>query len=392
MKKPKISLVFPAYQRPDDVRETLQHIRNNVSIPYEVFILDNSLEVDHILTKSNEHYIHTGFNAGSTARNLGIQLSTAPYCLMLDDDSHPLPGSVEAVVEYLDNSEASVAGFTGVINRLDGSGESSLLPTVFHGCGFALKANIFRENKLAYPKEFCFYGEEYHLTLQLYSKGFKLEHCPEMNICHRSSPEQRSKEKIFYYLARNNQAIWQNFIPLKFRNSVFKDSLKRYELIAQKENVWQDFNKGFSEALILKNSTQYFELTHEQFFRFSCLSSFKKSLHTIQKAEKIILCGTGKFPNLWADYLQENGVKNILIADFNSGLADKKFNQRFILNAQDVFQHIKNGYHCIVGHSSFNDTKHWLTFLEENFISSQKIIHLQENSTHQQRHPQPVAS
>ena len=55
MTQPFITFVFPAYERQEAVQETLIRLRENVSLPYEVFICDNSSQKLDITTQDKEN-------------------------------------------------------------------------------------------------------------------------------------------------------------------------------------------------------------------------------------------------------------------------------------------------------------------------------------------------
>ena len=73
MNQPQISIIFPTYLRPNEVIWNLEYFRQNISVPYEVFILDNSPEKMLYNFAENEHYIFLNDNVGTSSRNIGIQ-------------------------------------------------------------------------------------------------------------------------------------------------------------------------------------------------------------------------------------------------------------------------------------------------------------------------------
>ena len=247
MKQAQITLIFPTYQRPEEVVHNLEYFRENISIPYEVFVLDNSPQEMTYAFAENEHYIFLDENIGTASRNIGLEKASSPLCLLLDDDSHPLPGVVEKLVEYEKTAPQNIAGFISHIHNPDGGREASLLPTVFHGAGVAFRTEIMSRENLRYPENFCFYGEEYRLSLDIYKAGFRLEDVAGFDVMHRRSNVGRDLNKIFYYLGRNNRIIWEGIVPGKYQDQVFFDSRRRYELTAQKESVNEAFEKGLSE-------------------------------------------------------------------------------------------------------------------------------------------------
>ncbi|MCM8529713.1 MAG: glycosyltransferase, partial [Lentisphaeraceae bacterium] len=148
MLEPKVSIIFPTFKRPEEVLFNLNFFRENITIPYEVFILDNSPTELEFSFNENEHYTFLNENIGTASRNIGMQNSKSPICLLLDDDSHPEPGEVERIITELEQLNDSEAGLICEIHNPDGNREASLLPTVFHGAGVVFKTEIIKKHNL----------------------------------------------------------------------------------------------------------------------------------------------------------------------------------------------------------------------------------------------------
>ncbi len=362
MNKPLVTIVFPMYNRKDEVTWSLNYFRTTLKIDYEVIILDNSPKITSFKLNNNEHYYHTGGNLGTYARNIGIEKASAPYILMLDDDSHPLPNSLESAIILLRNSQKKIAGITSQVKLLNGDKEGTpLLPTIFHGCGSLFKTNIIQNIKL-YPDNFCFYGEEYWSTLLIYSLGYELLYSEKFQVCHRMSSAGRDKSKILYYLTRNNRLTWSEFIPEKYLNQVISDTTRRYELICEKESISQAFEKGINEKLIDVTNTHKL-MSLPQFEKFALLDKFKHIINKIDCTKTVILCGCGKFPSLWADFIKNKTFCDIRIADFNLGIINQKYGNYTILSSKDVIE-LKENSQFIIGHSSRLDSERWQNLLD----------------------------
>ena len=355
MSKPLISIIFPTFNRKDEVEFNLNFFKENISVPYEVFILDNSPEPSDFSLNHNEYYIFLNENIGTSSRNIGITKANSPICLLLDDDSHPFPGTVEKIIEEFKKLPENCAGLISEIHNPDGGREASLLPTVFHGAGVAFKTDVLINNGISYPENFCFYGEEYRMTLELYSHGFHLKKSDSFKVMHRRSQQGRDLSKIFYFLGRNNKAIWEDLVPGKFLSSVQYDSQRRYELTSIKENVSDAFQKGIEESL---SSSTAHKMSVDQFEQFSMLSM----LNEIPFEDSYVLCGTGKFPTLWAEQISMK-CKKLIIADFNSGLIDHTFGDFKVVNPESA---VKENAVFINGLSSDIDFEKWHQLLTQN--------------------------
>jgi GT2 family glycosyltransferase len=367
---PAVTIAFPTRNRISDLQVTLQAIREVVSLPYEVIILDNSDVPTTLDLAANEYYHFMGENRGTVARNRAIELARAPFLLMLDDDSHPLPGAVEAGVSALRDAPPHVAGLMAAVFRRDGSLESALLPTVMLGCGVLLRTQVLRRLPLRYPEAFVFYGEEYWLTLSLYGQGYELQHCLDLEIVHRVSLAERSKERMLYYLTRNNDAIWEQFCPHRYCSAAIADTRRRYELIAGKEGEMAAYRRGQVDRLAIATSTP---VSHEQFERFALIKSMRDAIEQAANRQHVVLCGTGKFPSLWArDLRQYGGCRVVTIGDTNPGLMGQTFgcerieSPKTCIGAADVAVYL-------VGHSSAAETATWKQMLSEAGIPFDRI-------------------
>ena len=350
----QIAFIFPTYKRPEEVIFNLSFFRENIALPYEVFILDNSPKRMKYDFRENEHYIFFGQNKGTAARNIGIQQTSAPVCLLLDDDSHPLPGTVELLLDQFQTISKDCAGIICPIDNPDGGQEASLLPTVFHGAGVAFRTATLIQYSLFYP-DFCFYGEEYRLSAEIYKAGFYLYSLPEARVMHRRSDKERDLSKIFYYLGRNNTAIWEDIVPEIYRQRVIYDSHRRYELTSKKEDVFDSYEKGRAEPL---GRSQLTQMGIDEFKKFALINDFEK----IETSSPLILAGTGKFPTLWANILAAKGFR-VSLADFNPGLIGQSFGEYNVLSPEDA---ITQDSLFILGHSSTLDTARWKGFLTIN--------------------------
>ena len=350
-----ISIIFPTFKRSSEVKYNLEFFRENISIPYEVFVLDNSPESMKYDFEQNEKYIFLNKNIGTSSRNAGIKQANAPICLLLDDDSHPFPGTVEKIVEDFKSLPNDCAGLISEIHNPDGGREATLLPTVFHGAGVAFKTEALIENDIFYPENYCFYGEEYRMTLEIYRAGFHLKESTNFKVMHRRSNKGRDLNKIFYYLGRNNRAIWEDIVPEKYRKQVIYDSQRRYELTSAKEGVSEAFAKGLSEEI---KSPGLSPMSEAQFEKYALIDKIK----SLPGHENYTLCGAGKFPSLWAQILKDKKC-HTNIGDFNPGLSGQHFNKSEINTSEDI---LFDNTSYILGHGSSTDSSKWSELLKQN--------------------------
>ena len=365
---PLVSIVFPTFERPLDLSETLRRLRESLSMPYEVIVVDNSptpSAPDHAFL-TNEKYFFLGRNIGAASRNIGINKASAPFVLMLDDDSHPLPGALEKAVTYLENRPAKTAGLGARIERADGSREGPpLLPTVFHGCGALFRKSALSSCGDVYPDNFGFYSEEYWVSFLLFSKGFTLDYFDDFRVCHRLSASGRSKKRILFQLSKNNDCVWKAFTPLRYLDDVLYDTNRRYELITRKEGVPESFTEG--KQLSIQPPFRE-PMTDEAFEAASLIAAFSRSTPALREKSLIVLCGVGKFPSLWARHLVKLGADKVILTDFNSGICGNDFAGFMAITANEALKlHGKDTLY-VVGHSSRADSDAWRSLLASNGI------------------------
>ncbi len=93
----RVTTVIPAHDRPGALARVLSRLeRQPVD---EVIVVDNasSADITTAVVGSRTRYIGSATNLGVEARNVGARATTAELLLMLDDDSYPQPGAVEAM-------------------------------------------------------------------------------------------------------------------------------------------------------------------------------------------------------------------------------------------------------------------------------------------------------
>ncbi len=355
-----ISFVFPCFRRQDAINETLNRLAE-CPVPFEVIAIDNSPEPLIFPQHPWLRVLRNPVNTGAAARNLGLALAQAPVTVMLDDDSHPLPGSIEALLAFLDSAPADCAGVIGQIDNLSGPGEASLLPSVFHGAGVAFRTDLMRQHRLQYPESFLFYGEEYRLTLEIARAGLFLLPCPEFRVLHRRDPNQRSLDKIFFNLGRHNRAIWAGIVPEEYEELCILDSLERYRLTAAKEGVSEALERGLNETVGDLPGPQ---MGLADFRRLMLLDRLAATPLT---APSLILCGSGKAPSLWCAELERRG-HSVHLADLNPGIAGKDFRGRRVLSLDEVQASTAP---CLIGLASPIDDIRW-----RQAIVPQRLIRL----------------
>jgi GT2 family glycosyltransferase len=120
---PKLSAVVLAYNRVESVRVVLGRL---ASLPIdEVVVADNGSSdgTPELVRRSgrNVTLLELDGNVGVAARNLGVERARGELILMLDDDSYPLPGTLEHLIAAFERAPGlGIAG--GRVIDVDAAG------------------------------------------------------------------------------------------------------------------------------------------------------------------------------------------------------------------------------------------------------------------------------
>lgn len=233
---PWTSIIMATHNRRDVVLNTLAEVRAVVGPAgqCEIIVVDNRSR-DHTAEAIRNCYpevklIRSPGNLGSCAKAIGVEKATGRYILFLDDDSYPMPGSIERMVEHLDADR--FLGAVGFQVRLpDGSRECSALPNVFVGCGVGFRANKLRDIGSLDPSLFM-QAEEYDLAFRMLSAGWRVECFDDCCVEHLKSPGGRKSARTIYYDTRNNLIVVSRYLPSPYFGIYRKDWTQRYRWIA----------------------------------------------------------------------------------------------------------------------------------------------------------------
>lgn len=116
----KISVIIPVYNSSKTIGNTLNSIKNQTFLPFEVIIIDdgstdNSVDVIFDFINSNitlDIQLIKKENGGvSSARNAGIRIAQGDWIALLDSDDEWLPNKLERQIEVINkNSEIDFLG------------------------------------------------------------------------------------------------------------------------------------------------------------------------------------------------------------------------------------------------------------------------------------------
>ena len=229
---PAVSIIIATHNRRDALLQTLGRVADCGlgGCGYETLVVDNDSTdgtADIVAADFPDvQLIRLKTNRGPVAKNLGIAQSTGKFILFLDDDSYPLPGSVERMIRHFQlNPRLGAASFN--VSLADGHCECSAYPDVFIGCGVGLRRTALDEVG-ALPDDFFMQGEEYDLSLRLLDAGWDVRGFDDLRVVHLKSPIARSSVQKVKLDVRNNLLLALRRFPDAWRGPFLHEWMTRY--------------------------------------------------------------------------------------------------------------------------------------------------------------------
>jgi GT2 family glycosyltransferase len=113
---PVVSVVIVSFNSRDDLLRCLDSLRAHLDLPHEIVVVDNASADGSAAAVRERHpevrLLQSPENLGfARANNLGFQETTAPYVLVLNSDAQVHAGSVQGLIEVLeDRPEVGLVG------------------------------------------------------------------------------------------------------------------------------------------------------------------------------------------------------------------------------------------------------------------------------------------
>ncbi len=162
---PLVSIVMLAWNRKDDVRESLCHIQKIDYEPLEIIVVDNA-STDGTAEMVEEEFadvrlIKIGKNIGIAAYNVGFEQAKGKYIVAIDDDSFPARHAIRRMVQVFEKDErlGAVAfdvrnyyHYDEIKNELEDTDETEEVKAVasdylmsFNGAGVGIRKDLFKK-------------------------------------------------------------------------------------------------------------------------------------------------------------------------------------------------------------------------------------------------------
>lgn len=231
--RPSVSIVIPTYNRLEHLKRCIDRIRRNVSLPHEIIVVggDDSGQTGRWTTRQPDiTYIRETHRQGAVrAFDTGFRAAVGHYAMWLNDDSYPLPGSVEAAVRMIERPELDDVGMIAFYHNFDR--QRNRLDTVVHD---GMEFSIY--NVRGYPyanfgliprrliaslgfldRRYYFAAWDPDLSLKVqFEAGLKVVGCPDAMIFHDELIDERKADDLGAWDDDNAKlfAKWQ--LPERF--------------------------------------------------------------------------------------------------------------------------------------------------------------------------------
>lgn len=241
------ALIIPTRHRRARLLETLERVAELSGPDVEVVIADNASDDDiagavHARFPSAQ-VIPLEENLQSAARTVAAERARSEFLILLDDDSYPEPGSVEAALAAL--TEPAV-GIAAAHVRLADGWEEGGAHGVHIGCGAAVRRDDFLRWG-GYPPIYGTYVEEYDLAYRAWAEGRTVRFVDGFVVRHE--PQARSSfDFMVERLTANNVYLAWKFFPGDEAVRWEAWTLRRYETFARRKGALAGWTRAAAAA------------------------------------------------------------------------------------------------------------------------------------------------
>ena len=202
----KLSIVIPTYNRISRLTQTVARVRANVSVPFELVIVDGGSTDgtrEFLAADGGLHVVLEDKREGAVrAFNKGFKAARGTFVMWLNDDAFPHAGSVEAAVEMLQRYDdiglvALYHDWDRLRNVLDSVMYEGRMYSVYNVRGYPYaNFGLLRKSlleRLGYADErYYFFGFDPDLSLKVQLEaGLKVIGCRRALIQHEEYHDER---------------------------------------------------------------------------------------------------------------------------------------------------------------------------------------------------------
>ena len=323
---PQVSFILPTFNRREEVLHTLDRVQacGMDANQFETLVVDNA-STDGSVGAIRDRFpslsvLAQSTNRGPCARNAGLDVARGEYVVFLDDDSYPMPGSVQRMLAHF-RADPLLGAAVFTVTLPDGSRECSAYPDVCIGCGTG-----FRREALAraggLPEDFFMGAEEYDLSLRLLDGGWRVRTYPDLHVTHRKTPLSRFPSRITRLDARNNLVLAMRYFPEPWRMHYAMAWLERYRLMAfvneRRAAFWAGAAEGLAHGMAVEHRPMR-PAAFEQFARIEETTTRLKAAARRLAFRKVLFVDLGKNIPAYQHAASACGLDVVAIADERLG-------------------------------------------------------------------------
>lgn len=152
-------------------------------------------------------------------RNELLRECRTPYLLSLDDDSYPVEGDIERVLDFMRERPSVLAVTLPIFNVRTGRYQSRPSTAeigrarMFVGCGHVMRRELFLRLG-GYREDLVHFDEELDLAVRGFREGFEVWFHPGLRIDHHEVDRARSRSSTDALLFRNRTNWWWRYASL----------------------------------------------------------------------------------------------------------------------------------------------------------------------------------
>lgn len=230
---PSISVVIPAYNRPESLFSLLEDLQLQQGVRFEVIVVDDHSPQDPTaLIKARfpgVTVLRNPVNSGpAVTRNRGILAARGRIIVGFDSDVRvPDANVLQSTLGVLDQNP-TVDGLAFRLLAPDGRTDDHdrwwhpvplaqfarrrFLTSYFSGTAYAFRRDAVVGAGL-FPEILFMHYEEVELAYRLLDRGSKLLYCPELTVQHHAHPVSRRSEIKVFYKPRNQVLLAIGCLP-----------------------------------------------------------------------------------------------------------------------------------------------------------------------------------
>lgn len=222
--KDLVSIGITTKNRWQDLQTTITKIAEFCSEELPILIFDDgsdqlcSFDVSALPFKDISLKRFTSSKGLIARRNQLAQAIQTKYYLSLDDDSYPVSGCFQNIVEFAESREDLLCLSFPIYNPILGRYQNQSLHKepyqvrFFVGCGHLLHREHFLQLG-GYREELIHEGEEMEIAARAFQKGFYCYHFPNFEVHHMISNLSRNWWRMDFYGSRN-KVLWNDwYVP-----------------------------------------------------------------------------------------------------------------------------------------------------------------------------------